>query len=738
MIKRTLAGFLPIMLCGEAFPGRGGAYHSFYVKNKAALMGLIDLVLIFGMLVIRCDTSNNPAKSSNAKLKYLSIKENDTELIPAFDASLSVYATTALNDTKTVKVSAETVSDKAHITYLPEIVDGSISLNPGANTVIITVTAEDGTTQEYTINITVADTIPISGSVTVNTNSGYTQEKIHVNVYRDEAGQNADLLGCAEVDLNTHQWSISIPVYSMVYFKITVIDSTGYQFGKMAGSVEIPEIGKDGIALNIGGFALPELTSFNFDITKNEGLPPNLFTGTTYDAEEAQYTFSTQKWIENIGALKATFEAAGTVTVDGIVQESGVTANDFRREVIYAVTAEDNTRRDYTIVFESPQADDFPVININTDDRAIDSTETWLENASFSLYDEGGVVTGTTDIKGRGHSTWSWFSKKPYSIKLSKKAELFNMLSHKRWNLLANASDVTLLRNQTGFKLVYIFDNMAWTPHSQQVHLYINNEYVGVYQLTEAIKIDENRVNISEIKKKTPDGGYILSIDNKKTEAFNFTTTKGLVFNCEDPDEDLDSIINGDTISLFEKIKTDVQHLEDVLYSDYFTDENNGYRKYIDVASFVDWYLASEIADYHENRWSFNGASIYMYYDSGKYFAGPLWDFDFSFEALLPSSGFLINTEGWIKRLFEDPYFILQVKNRWNEKKTDIDTVLPYIDAQASGLEKAQSFNFIRWNTDPWDNTILVTSEYRQQKIEDLKTWLAGRINWLDSALNAL
>jgi hypothetical protein len=706
---------------------------------------LIATVFCIFAVFTNCKDADNPPpplqKSEDAALSQLSISDGENELLQGFDSQHFVYAVTVPYSIKKVVLSGESSNEKATISYQREdadfelLKDGIISLDEGENNLAVKVTAENGNHKIYTVKITVGDTLSISGTAAATTNSTYDQVAVYVSAYSDSTGES--LIGNTSANIVTGQWNMQIPaVYRIVYFRIIVKESTEYQFGKMAGSEEIPVTGKENISLSIE-FRPPEIKSFM--IKKEEtGLENDLIAD--FD-ENDTVVFSVPGWIENITELKAEFEAEGIVTVNGIMQESGVTKNNFRQSVIYTVTAEDHAVRNYTVSFaSSPQTDDFPVININTDGRAVDSTEDWLEDASFSLYDKDGivVVTEITSIKGRGHSTWAWFSKKPYSIKLSKKAELFNMPSHKRWNLLANASDVTLLRNQIGFKLGYIFDNMAWTPHSQQVHLYLNSEYIGVYQLTEAIKIDKNRVNISEISKKNPDRGYILSIDNKKTEVFNFTTTQGLVFNCEDPDEDLDSIITGDTISLFDKIKTDVQHLEDVLYGDSFADENEGYRKYIDVDSFVDWYLASEIVSYHENLWSSHGASIYMYYDSGKYFAGPLWDFDFGFSnyyAPASTSGFKINTEGWIKRLFEDPYFVSQVKKRWNEKKPDIGNVLPDIDVQASSLEKAQSFNFIRWNVVPWDPISLVTKEYRQQKIEELKTWIAGRINWLDSAL---
>jgi hypothetical protein len=488
----------------------------------------------------------------------------------------------------------------------------------------------------------------------------------------------------------------------------------------------------------------PILTLFSFDISQNPGLPQDLLANVTYDDETSTYTFSTLEWIENINSLKAVFESIGEVTVNGIIQKSGITANDFRQNVVYRVVA-DNTQRDYTIVFESPQTTGLPVMKIDTGNRLITSTEVWLEGVAYTIFDHSGeeIINGSMDIKGRGNTTWG-MPKKPYSLKLSKKGSLLGMPEHKRWVLLANYSDKTLLRTDTAFKIGSVFDAIAWTPRSEHISLYLNGEYAGAYQLTEAIKIDANRVNVTQtISKKKPDGGYVLEIDTRKVEVFNFTTTKGVVFCCSDPDDELDEIITGDTKTIFEKIKADVQNVEDVLYSENFADPEDGYGKYIDVASFVDWYLVNEIT---KNNDAVFHTSVYMYYDPDKkkYCMGPLWDFDISLGNINYNGndnpeGFWIKNSGWIARLFTDPSFVSLVKNRWNAKKDEVSSLVSYIDERASLLSKSQKINFEKWDIlgiYVWPNKV-VTGSY-QGEIDYLKTFLTQRMMWLDTAINAL
>jgi hypothetical protein len=400
------------------------------------------------------------------------------------------------------------------------------------------------------------------------------------------------------------------------------------------------------------------------------------------------------------------------------------------------------------VVFESPQATGLPVMKIDTQGIPITSKDDWFTDlnsgmkSSYAIYDTTGEqISGSTDIKGRGNSTWG-MPKKPYSLKLTTKTPLLGMPTHKRWNLLANYSDKTLLRTDVAFTIGNILqDGLKWTPRSRHVQLYLNNEYQGVYQLVEAIKIDENRVDIKSISKKNPQRGYILEIDARGGEAFHFTTTQGVVFNCSDPDEDLDEIITGDTRTLFEKIQTDVQYVEDVLYSDEFSDPDEGYRKYLDVDSFIDWYLVNEIT---KNNDAIFWSSVYMYYDGEKYCMGPVWDFDISLGNVDYNSndnpqGFWIKNSAWISRLFEDPTFVSQVKNRWNMKRAEFYALPQYIDARAAYLNDAQAQNFRMWDIlgiYVWPNAA-VPGSY-QGEIGYLKTWFANRLAWLDTAINNL
>jgi hypothetical protein len=320
------------------------------------------------------------------------------------------------------------------------------------------------------------------------------------------------------------------------------------------------------------------------------------------------------------------------------------------------------------------------------------------------------------------------------------------MPAHRRWALLANYADKSLLRTDVVFnKLAAIFDNLAWTPRSQHIDLYLNGSYRGVYQLTENIRVDVNRVNINPtISRSNADGGYLLEIDERMGETFNFRSKKGVAFNCSSPDSNLDAIINGTSVSILEKIKAFVQEAEDALYGTDFTNPVTGWQKYLDMDTFVDWYLINEIS---KNNDAIFWSSVYMYYDPGKekLLMGPIWDFDISMGNVNYNGnenpfGFLIKDAKWISRLFEDPVFVSAVKSRWNAKYSQLSSeISSYIDTRTAYLYAAQFQNFSKWlilDKQVWPNAVVIGSY--DGEISYLKSYLIARIAWLDNEINKL
>jgi hypothetical protein len=193
--------------------------------------------------------------------------------------------------------------------------------------------------------------------------------------------------------------------------------------------------------------SIKKLDSVSFSITKNTALKQSI-KGEIIGDTVFVSTFAGT----DLSALKPKLSFKGAkITVSGTTQVSEVTANNFSTPVKYTITGDDNTTKQYVVKFISTG---FPVIYISTNDVAIDSKEVYITGNIKIAGDIAGTVLydAKTEIRGRGNSTWD-MPKKPYRIKLDKKAPLLGMPENKNWVLLANYADKSLMRNELAFEL---------------------------------------------------------------------------------------------------------------------------------------------------------------------------------------------------------------------------------------------------------------------------------------------
>lgn len=232
-------------------------------------------------------------------------------------------------------------------------------------------------------------------------------------------------------------------------------------------------------------------------------------------------------------------------------------------------------------------------------------------------------------IRGRGNSTWD-ADKKPYKVKLKKKAELLGMGANKHWGLIANYYDYSLIRNKytywLGAKL-----GMEYTPKCVPVDVVMNGSYLGSYCLSELIRLDTNRVDLDELDESVTSGdeltgGYLLNCDiepKKSSFVVNYGDGENAFYSVESPDFDETMVPEQ-----LEYIKNYFQNVYDAVYSDDFCDKNGvPYSDYLDVDSMVDYYIIQGTSD---NGDAFGNGSTYLYKKrGGKLYWGPLWDFDY-------------------------------------------------------------------------------------------------------------
>ena len=171
---------------------------------------------------------------------------------------------------------------------------------------------------------------------------------------------------------------------------------------------------------------------------------------------------------------------------------------------------------------------DLPQLRITTKDGApIDSKEVYVD-ATYVLTNPAAAVPDVTlngKIRGRGHSTWGQ-PKNPYKVQFSNDAsyaaiaDVLGMKKQRNWALLADYFDRSLIRNKLALSLgssSVFADGLKWTPSGQHVEVWLNDDYVGVYLLTEDIRIDPARLNIKKMSSDPAvndvDGGYIVEVD---------------------------------------------------------------------------------------------------------------------------------------------------------------------------------------------------------------------------------
>jgi hypothetical protein len=378
---------------------------------------------------------------------------------------------------------------------------------------------------------------------------------------------------------------------------------------------------------------------------------------------------------------------------------------------------------------KDPSSDNgLPVIVIHTENKqGIYSKENYIKGSvqiiGSDQYDD---INAKIKIRGRGNTTWQ-NPKKPYQIKLEDKQEVLGMPKDKKWILLANYFDKTMLRNETAFDISRQ-SCLEWTPESRFVELYINDLYTGTYQITQKVEESDNRVDIGK-------KGFLIEVDKSDKihddDVYFTTRFDRMLFNIKEPE-----VKEGDED--FNFIKNHIKTFEDVLFGEGFKDPEKGYASYIDVESFVDWYWINEITKNEDAKFK---TSVYLTYIPGeKIKMGPVWDFDIGLGNIPNSqkltSGFWIQKAEWYTRLFQDPAFSAKVRERFAYFYNEKDKVFDKIKANADYIYDSQIVNHEKWGTlqkKLWPNPHIYDTY--EEELGYLKSWLEARYEWLNIAV---
>lgn len=325
-------------------------------------------------------------------------------------------------------------------------------------------------------------------------------------------------------------------------------------------------------------------------------------------------------------------------------------------------------------------------------------------------------------IRGRGHSSWKGV-KKPYKIKFGKKTALMGMPKNKHWALL-KPTENTIAGLQLG-KLM----GMAWTPSFCSVEVILNGDYIGLYFLTETIRIDENRVNIYEQQDQETNpelikGGWLVEVDNYHDECqitIPECSNWNLILRYHSP-EKLSNL-------QLQWLTNEFRAINAAIYSKDKT--STDWEEYIDIESMARFFILQEVMD---NPDGFHG-SFYLHKDMGdnsKWIAGPIWDLtcynrektDYTFRMKVHYG----ITPHWIGEIIQYDSFCQSVRSVWDNLYPDrLSEIYDYIDETVLPLTEAWEKDCERWSED--------STQTAQLRAGRIKNALERNIEWFNNHL---
>lgn len=376
-----------------------------------------------------------------------------------------------------------------------------------------------------------------------------------------------------------------------------------------------------------------------------------------------------------------------------------------------------------------------PVLYIQTENKAPITSKDYYLNATYYLdaiglvgYESIGSASAplTMEIKGRGNYSWTGFDKKPYRIKLADKQPLLGMKKSKHFALLAHADDSNdrkgFMRNAVGFELSRMI-GMTYTPDARPLEVVLNGDYIGLYFLTEHIRVDKDRVNIVEQEDEETDnekitGGWLVEIDNYDDDP-HITIKEGGKTTMWITYKTPEVLSPQQEQYLTEQMKL----IDNLVYGDKNSEE---LWNYLDMDALAKFYIVQELTDNYE---SFHG-SCYLHKELGeneKWYFGPVWDFGSSFNR--DKSQYMYQGDvwhnHWIPEICKFPAFMNRVKEVWNEfYNGDYNNIYNFIDTHENLIAQAAVKDKERWSQYHGSQTIGTYIERTTNVLRKNAEWL--------------
>ena len=330
-------------------------------------------------------------------------------------------------------------------------------------------------------------------------------------------------------------------------------------------------------------------------------------------------------------------------------------------------------RPDYS--YDATVSGSLPVVWLNTQDSVTISSKDYYINGTLWIEDDENPLGSSEqpliiEVKGRGNWTWRNAFKKPYKVKFASQQSPLGLDKSRHFILMAHCEDISgYLRNTTGYEMSRLMD-MPYSPSETPVELVLNGEYMGLYFLSEKIRVESGRVDIVEQSdmETIPDnvtGGWLLELSDDGNKVIqqhqnNDPANPEFCFITQSPE-----VLSNEQRNYIHNL---IARVDSCIY---VPDKNDcSWEQLVDMSTLARFYIIHEVM---ENVEAFSG-SLFMYKDLGwdeKLMFGPVWDFDNSFfQDKTTSDHFIFDYESqfpflWIKELLKFPRFQQQVRAEW-------------------------------------------------------------------------
>lgn len=447
------------------------------------------------------------------------------------------------------------------------------------------------------------------------------------------------------------------------------------------------------------------ITNIVFPIHRNAGLSEtitiypdenNLFTERVYSV---RYDHTRPYMMPaSLSKLYIEFNSdAKTIYIDGVEYKKN-TPYDFSKPVTVTACADTGTEKSYTIELENFTG--LPIIYINTASGQEVKDKENYEDATIEIIGSEslpGLAKMDMQIHGRGNVSWTAFTKKQsYTISLSSKQKVLGMPKHKKWVLISNYRDKTLLRNNVAWWISSHLPGIKYTPRFQHAELILNGRHRGVYQVVEQVRIDNDRVDINEMQPTDTEGeaitgGYLIELDRMSDDTDQWRWV-------------LPYLQGGTHQANIKKPKIDesnqAQHdyIKDYLFKvDRLlgTSEDMEYvmETYIDMPSWAAQWLVFELSGTPEP----NGPNSWYTFkekSDDKWYCGPPWDFDY--QSFVPSTANQFRNKSYVYQPQMRKYkpYREELVRQWEAVQPLLPDLINYINEQREYMRHSAEANW--------------------------------------------